>query len=135
MLLDIAVNDSKNGLASANALKEAKKQGRLIVCECVIAEITPVCDQKTRSFLESIGIDYVPATHEAALLAGTHFKKYLSRGGKKGRIVIDFLIGAHASETADRLLTRDAGFLRDDFAQLNIWYPRNGAATKQQPQG
>ena len=47
----------------------------------------------------------------------------LHRGGKRGRVVPDFLIAAHAQQLADRLLARDRGYYRDYFKQLNLWEP------------
>ena len=113
ILLDIATNDSQYGLPSANAIKLARSDGRLIVCELVVAEITPVCGAQTSLFLSSICVDFVPSSKRSSLQAGQMFSDYVARGGKRGRIVADFLIGAHAVEHAGRLLTRDDGFLRD----------------------
>jgi hypothetical protein len=45
---------------------------------------------------------------------------YRKAGGKRDRILADFLIGAHALHEADRLLTRDRGFYRLHFANLVI---------------
>jgi hypothetical protein len=52
---------------------------------------------------------FLPSTQSVALLAGGMFRAYLDRGGKRGRVVPDFLIAAHAQELADRLLARDRG--------------------------
>jgi hypothetical protein len=47
----------------------------------------------------------------------------LNQGGRRGRIVPDFLIAAHAQLHADRLLAHNRGFYRDYFAKLNLWDP------------
>jgi hypothetical protein len=49
--------------------------------------------------------------------------KYLQRGGKRGRVVPDFLIGSHAQIHADALLARDYGFFRDYFKGLTVIDP------------
>ncbi len=51
------------------------------------------------------------------------FRTYLERGGKRGRVVPDFLIAAHAQQLGDRLLARDRGYCRDYFTQLTLWDP------------
>jgi len=46
-----------------------------------------------------------------------------SGGVRRDRIVPDFLVGAHAVERADALLTRDRGFYRRYFKGLQIIEP------------
>lgn len=123
VLLDIATNDARYGSRSVDAFKSARIQGRLIVSEFVIAEVAPICGAQTSAFLSSLSVNFVPSTQSSALRAGELFGAYLERGGKRGRIVADFLIGAHAEEHAGRLLTRDGGFLRDYFSSVVAWYP------------
>lgn len=122
VLLDIATNDPRHGVNSAKALKTARKQGRLIVSEFVIAEITPICGSRTDAFLSSLSVHFAASSRSSSLRAGRMFAAYLERGGKRGRIVADFLIGAHAIEHAGRLLTRDEGFIRDYFSDVVTWY-------------
>lgn len=61
-----------------------------------------------------------------AQAAGRAWWAYRRRGGKRERVVADFLIGAHALARADRLLTRDRGFYRKDFAGLTVLDPSRG---------
>ena len=125
VILDVVTDDQTHAGASEELLREASAKGQLVVCECVIAEIYPAFDG-ARSFEEFLGdwqLEFVPSSHRSAAMAGSHFAAYLSRGGRQGRIVADFLIGAHAKLHAGRLLARDRGFLRDYFADLAVVGP------------
>lgn len=51
------------------------------------------------------------------------FRIYLQRGGKRGRVVPDFLIADHAQLHADGLLARDRGYYPDYFSNLNLLAP------------
>lgn len=124
VLIDVLIDDPRFADGSAEALRQARREGRLIVCDLVVAEITPVLNGSAEAFLDDLAIEYVPAGMEAALQAGMHFASYLRRGGLRGRVVADFVIGAHAQHHADRLLCRDEGFQRDYFEALRIWEPR-----------
>jgi len=66
----------------------------------------------------------VVADTEVAFSAGETWNVYRNSGGKRDRIITDFLIGAHALLKADRLLTRDRGFYRDYFKRLVILNPQ-----------
>ena len=77
--------------------------------------------------LHDLGIELVPGSEAAAALAGQHFARYLERGGTGGRVLPDFLIGAHAQIHAGRLLARDRGYLRDYFDELTVMEPDRSA--------
>jgi len=124
VLLDLLSSHPTVAQRSDRSLQEAADQGELVVCEIVLAELGPALrSQPVSEFAQDWGLTFVPATLEVADLAARHFAKYLSRGGKRGRIVADFLIGAHAMLMADRLLTSDLGFRRDYFTNLKWRYP------------
>ena len=73
--------------------------------------------------MDRLGVDFSPATLEAALEAAKAWQSYRTRGGRRARVAADFLIGAHAVCQADRLLTRDRGFYRGYFKRLSILDP------------
>lgn len=125
VILDVLTNDSRFASISEAALRRAALDGKLIVCECVIAEVFPAVHSSERfeEFFKDWQLEYSAIGYDSALLAGHHFSTYLSRGGKTKRVLPDFLIGAHAAIAADRLLARDRGFLRDYFKSLTLWDP------------
>ena len=122
VILDVLTSDPQYANRSEALLRKAAVDGKLVIGECVLAEIAPAFkDEKTlKEFLADWQIEFVPSSFEGALLAGRNFARYLSRGGRQGRIVADFLIGAHAVLHADRLLARDRGYLRDYFSKLTV---------------
>ena len=129
VILDVVVNDSRFESASEEALRQAATEGKLVVCDCVVAEVFPAIGDINRfaQFFEDWQFEYSPISYESALLAGRYFSAYLGRGGDAKRVLPDFLIGAHASYAADRLLARDRGYLRDYFTSLSLWNPSSSA--------
>ena len=122
VILDVLVAGSPHADSSEALLRRALTEGKLVIGECVLAEIAPAFkDEATLAeFLADWQVEFVPSSRASAILAGRNFARYLSRGGRTGRIVADFLIGAHAVFHADRLLARDRGYLRDYFAELTV---------------
>jgi hypothetical protein len=112
VLLDVLLNDEQHAPASIAALRQAAAEGALILGEIVLAEIGPVLPSIDFSqFLSDWNLTFVPSSKESATLAGEMFRVYLERGGKRGRVVPDFLVAAHAQIHAQRLLARESRVL------------------------
>lgn len=120
ILLDILLPDPKFGSTSIALLEQAYDQGALIICEIVYAELVPQFKDKPflDKILRKINVSVVPIDQEIAFLAGKKWGSYRKSGGKRERIITDFLIGAHALLRAERLLSRDRGFYRQYFKEL-----------------
>jgi predicted nucleic acid-binding protein len=125
ILLDILVPNEEFYEASANALQESATAGSLVICDIVYAELSihfggqRECD----AFLDGNEIRVQALTREAHFLAGRAWRTYRERGGKRTRILADFLIGAHAQTQATRLLSRDRGFYHQLFPSLSLYDP------------
>jgi predicted nucleic acid-binding protein len=122
VLLDVFFPDKRFAIESARLLKMAFNEGALVICDIVYAELVP--QFKERNLLDEtlakINISPSSIDSDVAFLAGEKWDLYRRSGGKRERIITDFLIGAHASLKAGRFLTRDRGFYRSYFPDLFI---------------
>jgi len=125
VLLDVLGADPTFGPPSSNALRIALRQGQLLACDVVWAEVAGsfASAAAAQNALKLLNLEFSALTIGAALEAGLAWKAYRQRGGARTRVTADFLIGAHALSQADRLLTRDRGFYRTYFKQLEILDP------------
>jgi predicted nucleic acid-binding protein len=81
VLLDVVAGDVPSAGRAAEALQNARAEGELLVCECVIAEIAPeISVERLSEFLSDWGIRFVPSSAESAQRAGRMFAEYLRRG-------------------------------------------------------
>ncbi|MBI2680411.1 MAG: type II toxin-antitoxin system VapC family toxin [Candidatus Solibacter usitatus] len=125
VLLDVLLPDERFADASSRALEDVAAQGSLVISEIVYAELCvhfsaqPECDK----FLEEAGIRVEHLTRDACFLASRVWRTYRRQGGKRSRVLADFLIGAHAQLQATRLLSRDRGFYRLLFPSLALIDP------------
>jgi hypothetical protein len=125
VLVDVLSADPKFGPTSREAVRSCLREGGLTACEVVWAETAAgfpaVADASVA--LDRLGVRFTALDVAASEHAATAWRDYRQRGGRRDRVIADFLVGAHASATADRLLTRDRGFYRAYFADLPILDP------------
>jgi predicted nucleic acid-binding protein len=126
VLLDVLSGDEKFGEASRLALKSAYAQGPLLACDIVWAEVSATFgdERPCGPILSRLGLDFEPVSIAAAERAGRTWRSYRAhKGPRRDRMIADFLIGAHALDSADRLLSRDRGFFRTYFRELVLVDP------------
>ena len=125
VLIDVFGADPRFGAASADALRLCLNEGALVACDVVWGETRAAfpSEQGFAQSLGALGVAYSALAEPAATMAGGAWKKYRAAGGRRERVMADFLIGAHAATQCDRLLTRDRGYYRKYFSGLVILDP------------
>jgi predicted nucleic acid-binding protein len=126
VLIDLFQQEPAWSVRAANAIDQAIQSGRLIACDIVWAEVAGrfASDRLLASAMAELGVDFDAMSEAAAATAGRLWRVFRQSGGaRRERVVPDFLVGAHALERADALLTRDRGFYRRYFKGLRIIEP------------
>jgi hypothetical protein len=126
VLLDVLTEDARFAAASAAAVARALAVGEVVVCDAVVAEVQSMLDTRetVMDALSEFGIRYLACSEQAAVRAGHMQRRFRDRGGRRERVVADFLVGAHAMMQCNALITRDAGFYRDYFKGLKVIVPQ-----------
>ena len=124
VLFDI-VKGAPGASAAQAALESALSQGSACVCAVVVAELGRyfASAQDLLDFLADCQIDHDPIDLPSAIEAARIMREYARNKGSRERVAPDLLIGAHASQQADALLTTDAGFFRQYFQKLKVVTP------------
>jgi predicted nucleic acid-binding protein len=126
VLIDLFQQEPRWAPRAATAIDRAIRSGRLIACDIVWAEVAGrfASDAVLAAAMTELSVEFDGITEAAATRAGRLWRKFRQSGGRRrDRIVPDFLIGAHATERADALLTRDRGFYRRYFKGLQVVEP------------
>ena len=110
-------------------LETAELEGGLVICGAVFAELLayPGASMKTVSdFLaDNRVIAEFEMTQEIWIATGNAYASYANRrrksaGGEPKRLLVDFIVGTHASIRADRLLTLDRSRYARGFPDLQL---------------
>jgi predicted nucleic acid-binding protein len=125
VLLDVFTDDQRFRHRSLAGIRRCLAEGQLLACDVVWAEVVAAFADEASAIraLAGIPVIYSTAGEGTASRAGTAWRAYRNGGGSRERLITDFLVGAHAIEQTDRLLTRDRGFHKRAFAGLTIVDP------------
>ena len=152
VLLDLLTSDPTVSSSAAQTLLAAVDQGPVVICPVVYAELAVGFEQRQEltRFLGDLGVQLEGFSPEALWRTAAAWKGYLRqrrqqvqcpRCGQRQDIVCpachspiawrqhlitDFLIGGHAATEADHLITRDRGYFRTYFPQLQLTVPTAG---------
>ena len=105
VLLDILIPNEAFVNAATASIEEAAARGSLVVSDIVYAEICIqfATQRECDHFFHSNEIRIEPLNRSAHFLASRIWREYRARGGKRDRILPDFLIGSHAQVQANQL--------------------------------
>jgi hypothetical protein len=146
ILLDVLIHDEDHFQKSKELLDEQLEKGQLVICEIVYAELAAqfTAEKDLRSFLADTGIKLIHSGEKALYTAGERWKQYAKNRDQKlqcahcgskmaitcskcsqnvysrQHIISDFVIAAHALFHAEILLSRDRGFYRTYFKDLEV---------------
>ncbi len=130
IIFDIFKDDPVFSQPSIDFISGLSVLDNIVACDVVWAEASAGFSDKAvfRRRMADIGVTYSPMPEVAAVRAGEMWKRARAEAAKaksKARLAVipDFLVGAHALECADALITRDRGFMRQWFSGLTVIDP------------
>ena len=125
VLLDVVTDDPAWSDWSQRQLEIAALRGPLFINPVIYAEVSIGFRriEEWETVLAVIGARLLEIPRPALFLAGKAFRAYRGKGGRKGGVLPDFFIGAHAAVAELPLLSRDRGRYRSYFPTVELIAP------------
>jgi len=107
-----------------DALNAHRRLGGVFINQIVYAELCALFDSEAeasaalREIVERVELNWM-----SAFPAGKAYRVYKRRGGRKARMLPDFLIASHANSLGWALITNDPGDVRSYFPKLKLICP------------
>ena len=125
VLLDLFTDDINWADWSERTLEKYSQTNTLYINSIVYTEVSIGFNnvEEVESSLDALGIKVLEMPREALFLTGKAFLKYRKNKGNKTSPLPDFFIGAHASVSKFRLITRDSKKYKTYFPQVKLIHP------------
>lgn len=127
VVTDLAAPDGAWFEWSASTLERLDRDNTLVINPIVYAECSVGFEriEEVEALFEHLGFAMRPLPREALFLAGKAFLQYRRRQGRKGNVLPDFFIGAHAAVAGYRLVSRDNGRFSTYFPSVDLILPES----------
>jgi predicted nucleic acid-binding protein len=107
-----------------NTLNSRRKLGGVFINQIVFSEICALFNSEAEVFAKLRDVvERADLTWSATFPAGKAYRLYKSRGGRKPRMLPDFLIAAHAKALGWTLITNNAADVKNYFPGLSVLEP------------
>ena len=128
VLVDVLEDDPMWADWSISQLRAQSKIHRLAINPIIYSELSLTFStvEALDRTIGDLGLAMIELPRPALFLAGKAFVRYRRQGGKKGSVLSDFFIGAHAAVSEYPLLTRDTRRYAPYFPSVRLIVPDVG---------
>jgi predicted nucleic acid-binding protein len=125
VLVDVLQNDPDWADWSIAQMRAQARLHALVINPVIYAEMSLSFStlEALEAVVRTLGLELREIPRPALFLAAKAYAQYRRRGGRKGQVLPDFFIGAHAAVEGWPLLTRDAARFRTCFPTLEVLAP------------
>lgn len=130
VLVDVFQNDPDWAAWSLRQLRAQSQVHELAINPVIYAELSLNFDSVAAldAAIHGLGLQFRDLPRPALFLAGKAFVKYRRAGGRKGNVLADFFVGAHAAVMGCGIITRDARRYRNYFPRVALVVPDGNSA-------